>query len=79
MATPARPSPRSSSIWVISPPIEWPIRIGGVGQRPHEGVVVIDYLAEADIGRCLGVVEFLVEFRYARPRRRMHDVARRDR
>jgi len=37
-------------------------------QRPHERVVMIDYLAEADLRRCLGVVEFLVEFRYTRPR-----------
>ena len=77
MATPARPSPRLEQHLGDQPAEGVAHQDRRLGQRPHEGVVMIDYLAEADLGRRLGVVEFLVEFRYARPRGGMHGVARR--
>ena len=45
-------------------------------QGPHKRVVMVDDLADVDVGRRLGVIEFLVECGHARPRGRVYDVAR---
>ena len=62
MATPARPSPRLEQHLGDQPAEGVAHQDRRVGQRPHERVEVVHHLADADIGRCLGVVEFLVEF-----------------
>src|SRR4029450_6829296 len=50
MTTPATPSPRSSRCCVTVPPNECPIRIGRLGQRADEAIVVIDERVDAERG-----------------------------
>ena len=61
IATPARPSPRSSSSSTIRPPNEWPIRTGGSVERADERGVVVDDLLQAEAGELVRVLAELLD------------------
>ena len=70
-ATPARPSPRSSSSSTTRPPKEWPTRTGGSCSARIERVVVVDDLLQTEAGELVGVLAELLDVAVlARPLRR---------
>ncbi len=55
-ATPETPRPRASSCCTMTPPNEWPIRIGFSGRARMMRVEVVDDAALADAGKFGGRV-----------------------